>query len=158
MMKHKFSIALAAALLACTTASGQTVKQMFDEFGQAKHAETILVTPTLMKLANIFVDDNSGTTEALAKKISSVHMLNVANCRRSVRKRFAKQAATAGGEGYEPMLTVNSGDERVRILGKQDGDTFVDLVIFYDERTMLQLTGNFTKDDLERLAKQMPGK
>lgn len=157
MMKHKFSIALTAALLACTAASGQTVKQMFDEFGQARHAETILVTPTLMKLANIF-NENSEATEALTKKISSVHMLNVANCRRSVRKRFAKQAATAGGEGYEPLLTVDSDDECVRILGKQDGDAIGDLVIFYNDCTMLQLTGNFTKDDLERLAKQMPGK
>ncbi len=137
-----------------TNLSAKSVKQLIDEYKHEAKAESVYVSPFLMKVARMAADkDDMDEAGRLAlKKVKSVRVLSLEDCSKEVKARFSREVESLDDEEYQPLVVANSDGEQVKVMMLAKDDVIRELVIFAtdaDDCAIIQLTGKMTQDDIQ---------
>ena len=151
-------IATLALIIACQGTFAQNIDSLFDQFGKEYQAESISISPFMMTLGKLFM---SNDTPKVAKGIKSMRILDLEDCKTTVKERFAEQVNNLHLEGYEPMIQVNEDGEKVRIFALPDEESIKELLFVCtgnDDCTLIQMKGKIKKEDISQLVNEQTSK
>ena len=151
MKKYLVAIAL---MIACQTTFAQSTKDIFEEFGKEWNAESVSISPFLMTIGRLFMDND---TPDIAKSIRSMKVLDLEDCSSKVKTRFNEKVNNLQLEGYETMIQTIEDGEKVRILTRMENDAIRELLIVCtgnDDCALIQLNGKIKKEDIAELVNE----
>lgn len=150
----KIILVVITALFALTV-SADDVDQLLDKYKKYPKAEYLHVPKIMMKMGLAFSkDDMDKGTENIASKISSMSILDLEDCNRDVRDSFMKEINRLQQSGYEPLVKVNNGNQKVSILLRQGGNHIKEILIVNSETDgcqLIQFKGKIRQEDIEKL-------
>lgn len=155
MRKFLFTLSL---LLVCHIGYGQNIDSIFEEFGSEQNAEYVRISPFMKSLGMLFCKNVEGID--ILHKVKSLKVLDMDDCSTKVKERFNGRISKLNHRGYEELIRVNDGGEKVRILMKIKKDAIRELLIICsgnDDCTLVQINGKFTKDDIDGLVAMETG-
>lgn len=137
----------------------QSASSIISQFKEADGAEYQHVPKVLLNLAAksamASADDAGDRAQAkLMSKISSITVLDLDDCSKGVRQRFAKAVEKLDTNGYEELLKAKEDGETARILMKSKKDKITELLIIEvsnDEAEFVIIKGNIAKSDIDVL-------
>jgi len=147
-----------AMMIACQSTFAQSTQDLFDEFGKEYNAESVSISPFLMSLGRLFMDNDTPT---IAKRIKSIKILDLEDCTDNVKTRFGERANKLQLEGYEPMIQINEDGEKVRIFALPYKERIKELLLICtgdDDCTLIQMKGNIRKEDIAELVNEQTRK
>ena len=159
-MKFLHLIPALLAVCSLTACAGNTnPDEIFDSFRNEPQAECIQVPKILLKMGTTFAAvsaDDNGERQALsmASKLSSVRVLDLDDCSRDVKARFADETDRLEEKGYETLVRVNDDGEKVRICLRRENDYITELLIVNrsdDDASMVQLKGHILESEIGKL-------
>ena len=98
----KYVVAL-MLLAACQTSFAQSPESLYNNFKDEKGVESVHVSPLLMKLGRLFMDEEDKNNPVM-KGIDSVTVLNLEESPLEVKERFAKEVKKLDLNGYETWI------------------------------------------------------
>ena len=161
-MKYLHLIPALLAVCSLTACAGNTnPDEIFDSFRNEPQAECIQVPKLLLKLGTTFAAVDADDREErqalkLASKLSSVRVLDLDDCSRDVKARFADETDRLEEKGYETLVRVNDDGEKVRICLRRENDYITELLIVNrsdDDASMVQLKGKIKESEIGNLVK-----
>ena len=159
-MKYLHLIPALLAVCSLTACAGNTnPDEIFDSFRNEPQAECIQVPKILLKMGTTFAAvsaDDNGERQALsmASKLSSVRVLDLDDCSRDVKARFADETDRLEEKGYDTLVRVNDDGEKVRICLRRENDYITELLIVNrsdDDASMVQLKGHILESEIGKL-------
>ena len=156
MRKFLFTLLL---LLVCHIGYGQSIDSLFDEFECEQNVDYVKVSPFMMSLGKMFCKHEEGSE--IIRKVKSMKVMDLGDCSASVKKRFSSKVSKLNRKGYEELMRVNDGGEKVHILMKIRKDAIRELLVVCsgnDSCTLIQINGKFVKDDIDKLVSMETGK
>ena len=151
MKKYLVAIAL---MIACQNTFAQSTKDIFEEFGKEWNAESVTISPFLMTIGRLFMDND---TPDIVKSIRSMKVLDLEDCSSKVKTRFNEKVNSLQLEGYETMIQTIENGEKVRILTRMENDAIRELLIVCigdDDCSLIQLNGKIKKEDIAELVNE----
>lgn len=151
MKKYLVAIAL---MIACQNTFAQSTKDIFEEFGKEWNAESVTISPFLMTIGRLFMDND---TPDIVKSIRSMKVLDLEDCSYKVKTRFNEKVNSLQLEGYETMIQTIDNGENVRILSRMENDAIRELLIVCtgnDDCALIQLNGKIKKEDIAELVNE----
>ena len=151
MKKYLVAIAL---MIACQNTFAQSTKDIFEEFGKEWNAESVTISPFLMTIGRLFMDND---TPDIVKSIRSMKVLDLEDCSSKVKTRFNEKVNSLQLEGYETMIQTIDNGENVRILSRKENDAIRELLIVCtgnDDCALIQLNGKIKKEDIAELVNE----
>ena len=151
MKKYLVAIAL---MIACQNTFAQSTKDIFEEFGKEWNAESVTISPFLMTIGRLFMDND---TPNIVKSIRSMKVLDLEDCSNKVKTRFNEKVNSLQLEGYETMIQTIENGEKVRILTRMENDAIRELLIVCtgnDDCALIQLNGKIKKEDIAELVNE----
>ncbi len=143
---------LCVMVLACRLGSAQQVSDLFSKYAHVQNAESVSVSPLLIKFARLFAD---GDDARALKGINSLRVLDLDDCADEVKQRFASDASALEVKGYESLMEASKNDEKTRFLLKMQDDVVRELLIVcggVDDCALIQIKGKMTLEDVVTLA------
>ena len=159
-MKYLHLIPALLAVCSLTACAGNTnPDEIFDSFRNEPQAECVRVPKLLLKLGTTFAAVDADDREErqalkLASKLSSVRVLDLDDCSRDVKARFADETDRLEEKGYETLVRVNDEGEKVRICLRRENDYITELLIVNrsdDDASMVQLKGHILESEIGKL-------
>lgn len=159
-MKYLHLIPALLAVCSLTACAGNTnPDEIFDSFRNEPQAECVRVPKLLLKLGTTFAAVDADDREErqalkLASKLSSVRVLDLDDCSRDVKARFADETDRLEEKGYETLVRVNDDGEKVRICLRRENDYITELLIVNrsdDDASMVQLKGHILESEIGKL-------
>ena len=142
---------LALSVLMVAAASwARTADDIISELRDAKHAQYVNVGSGLMGLARIFTTATPNATNG----VSSVRVLDLSDCKKSVRKKFHKRVDDLYKEpAYQEML-ANDRDNDGSVIFTMGDDQYVrEIVIVREGRNdmIVVIRGNISVEDVRKV-------
>ncbi len=154
MMKRLlFSLALLSAV--CQASMAQSVSSIFRDFKNVESVDYISISPMMMKLGRMFIDD--GQDAEMAKKVKSVRIMDFEDSPASVKKQFRKKVARLDLSDYEVMVKVRENGETVRVLVRSKDDIVTEIVMICSGKetcTLVQIGCKIGREDLAGLVEE----
>lgn len=128
------------AVLALATSCSSTDRLM-RTYRHAEGAEYHHLNPGAFLLARMLAHDEDARP---LRSIHKIRSLQLEECPAEVRNRFIQQALHYTPRRFEPLVSVNDGDEHTRLLVRQRRGTIRQLLIISadsDECSMVQIKG-----------------
>jgi len=113
----------------------------------------------MMSLGKMFCKHEEGSE--IIRKVKSMKVMDLGDCSASVKKRFSSKVSKLNRKGYEELMRINDGGEKVHILMKIRKDAIRELLVVCsgnDSCTLIQINGKFVKDDIDKLVSMETGK
>ena len=135
-------------------AAAQTVESLINTFSTEKGVEKTHVGKAMMRLGAVFLKNKEANLSHIAKGINSILVLDLDDCSKDVKQRFASAVDSLNDNAYTSVMETNDGDDRVRILGKPDGNDLRDVVIISidnDDCALVRLEGKVKGKDVKKL-------
>ncbi len=128
---------------------GQNINELFVEFSTAEKAESVKLNKFAMAFIKPFTNNE-------LKGVSSMQVLDLSQCKQSIKEEFAEKSKKIKDQGYETLLQSKEDNEDVRILVKIKDDIIRELIILTsgDDCALVKISGKFSKSDIERLEKR----
>lgn len=149
-MKKRLLFATLLLTFVCQLAFGQSATSVFNDFREKKSAEFITIPRLMIGLAATKLSD--GNTKELLKDVKEVKILNMDDCSKSVRSKFAKKISELTSKGYDSFTGVKSGKSKdFSVMMRQDGDVVTEIVtLVHDDDTCVGVlvTGNIKVENI----------
>ena len=154
MKKVLFTLLLAMATFAANSTTPDEIFAMFKHMPNASYTHL----PKLLIKAGLAcgkgdVDDDA---KDIAKKVSSISVLELEDCSKKVKDDFAEAVSKLNTGKYETLVKSNDDDEKVNILLKTSKDTIKEMLIVDidgDEATLVQIKGKIKRSDIDKMVK-----
>jgi len=137
-------------LLACQGMAAQQAQTVFNEYKTHKKASYYVVPKTMLGIAGAGL--KRGTAKELLNQLEAARVLSLDDCRRGVRRRFAKQVSALAGKGYEEYGRLKQGDDNILVLIKQTDRYIGEMVVLVtdeDDCMGVLLTGQLNREDVQ---------
>ncbi len=137
----------------------QDVSSLIKNFKDERGAEYVSIPSFVMSIGKLFMDDEE-VEERIAKKVNALQVLDLEDCSKDVKERFAQAYRQLNTEGYETLMQVNEDGEKVHILAKGEKDIIHELVFLCvdDDCTLINMKCKIRKEDIARLVNEQTGK
>ena len=150
-MKKIMTAILLLAML--NIACAQSVDGLFCKFCREKGAEYVSSSPFSMKIANFCIDKDNEKM-LMIKRISSVKILNLSDCKKDVLKRFGQDVSKINLNGYEELMSMNDGGKKVSVRIKLKKNVIRELCVMTADETdgiLMHFKGEIKKKILTNL-------
>lgn len=140
----RFFIAI-AVVMAAIPSFAISPDKIIKKFRNTENADYVHVPKFLVKLGLA----SKGKDVPMAGHISGVTVLDLTGASAATRTQFGNDVDNI--DGYETLVAVTDGDEKVRILTKPKGDKFEDFVIVAIDSadcSMVKLSGKFSQEEI----------
>lgn len=155
MKKVLFILLLAMATFAANATTPDEIFTMFKHMPNASYTHL----PKLLIKAGLALgkdDDDDDDAKDIAKKVSSISVLELEDCSKKVKDDFAEAVSKLNTGKYETLVKSNDDDEKVNILLKTSKDTIKEMLIVDidgDEATLVQIKGKIKRSDIDKMVK-----
>ena len=155
MKKVLFTLLLAMATFAVNATTPDEIFAMFKHMPNASYTHL----PKLLIKAGLALgkdDDDDDDAKDIAKKVSSISVLELEDCSKKVKDDFAEAVSKLNTSKYETLVKSNDDDEKVNILLKTSKDTIKEMLIVDidgDEATLVQIKGKIKRSDIDKMVK-----
>lgn len=140
-------VVMMAVGMTAMTATAQSVDEIFTEFASESEATCVKVNPFMMWLSKAFM--GGGEDAKIARKVTSVRVLDVDDCGDAVKARFRNRMDGLAGGELEEIIRVNDDGEKVRVFARVEKDKIRKmLVLCSDDCTLVEINGKFDMNDL----------
>lgn len=147
----RFILLFIAAIMVASASWARTADDIISDLRDAKHAQYVNVGKGLMGLARMLGDNIPGTNSG----ITSVRMLDLSDCKDSVRDKFRKRVRDLYKDSsYEEMMTSEKDDNRSVLLMRGDGDYVDEVVLVQTSETsdlIVVVRGHISLDDVAKI-------
>lgn len=147
MKKILFTLLL---LVSCQMAFCQSASSVFNDFRDKKKVEFVTVPKLLLTVGAAKVKDSN--LAALMKEVDEVKVITLNDCRKSIKKKFAKQITALSGNGYSDYTGYKGGkDKDMTILVKQSGQNIQEIVGLVQNSSKcmgILVSGNINSEDV----------
>lgn len=149
-MKRIFVLALSMFMLA-SAVWARSADDIISDFRDAKHAQYVNVGQGLLGLANVFSQSIPGA----ASGVTSMRMLDLSDCKNSVRDDFRKKVADLyKDKSYEEMMTSEKDGYRSVVLSRGD-DKYIDEIVVVRSSEgsdiIVVVKGHISVDDVNKV-------
>lgn len=136
VMRKKLLLTMLLAVV-CQLIMAQSASSVFNDFRDKNDANYYSIPKLMLTVAASKLAD--GSSKDLLQQVKSVKILNLGECSKSVRNKFAKKIAKLSDNGYESFTGIKGGkDKDVSMLVKQDDESITELVaLIHDDDTCL---------------------
>lgn len=150
-MKHIFLL----VFLFCTSFCFAQNK-LFDKYADMDHVTSVSISKTMF---DMMPDVETGGLKMmnLKGKIESLQILTTENM--DLKKNIQKDFTKFMGTDYEELMRVKSDETKATFYVKKKGDQVSQLIMLADTDSsfsVIQLLGNFTIQDIQNIANDMP--
>ncbi len=149
MKKLLLSLMLA---LACQLSMAQTAKSVFDEYKSKNDAAYVSVPSALIQIGASKLKDERA--KEVVGQVKSARMLNLNDCKKSVRKKFVKAVEKLRKQGYDEATNMKNGDDNILVLTKGNDSTLEEVLVLIKKDpdvTAILFTGNISVDTISSL-------
>lgn len=147
MKKVLFSLLL---LLSCQLAFSQSASALFNDYKQERKATYVSVPRAMMSIAAGKLKD--GNVQTLLQQVQSARVLTLSDCRKGVRKKFAKKMTQLGKYGYEEFTRVSDDRDNVLVMVKRNGTFIGEIAILMNSKDScvgMLVTGHINPEDID---------
>lgn len=118
---------------------------IMDDFKKEKKADYVNLPRFLVKMGM-----KSAGQKELAKRISAIKMLDLEECSQTVKEDYAKRLSGLPSQGYEVLMRMKDGDDKVFFLIKEQQNWVVELLIGScgDSNNLVLFSGEFKLEEL----------
>lgn len=131
---------------------GQSAQAVFDDYKNEKKARFISVPRAQMSIAAQMIKENN--MKALLQEVKSLKVLTLDDCRKGIRKGFAKKIINLSKYGYEEFTRVKDDKDNMLVLVKR-GVRYIEEVVLLvsdgDDCTGIFVTGDINPEDIEAI-------
>ncbi len=149
MKKLLLSLMLA---LVCQLSMAQTAKSVFDEYKSKNNVAYVSVPSALIQIGAAKIKDERA--KEVVGQVKSARMLNLDDCKKSVRKKFVKAIEKLRKQGYDEATNMKNSSDNILILTKGNSSTLEEVVILINNNpdvTAILFTGNISVDAISSL-------
>lgn len=135
-----FALCLSVPLLYADDATA-----IMNDFKKEKKADYVSLPRFLVKMGM-----KSAGQKGLAKRISAIKMLDLEECSQTVKEDYAKRLSGLPSQGYEVLMRMKDGDDKVLFLIKEQQNWVVELLIGScgDSNNLVLFSGEFKLEEL----------
>jgi hypothetical protein len=154
-MKRIVLIIIAVAIPAFMMAQNSAVDNLFSKYKGKEGITTVQISPELFQVMNAMDIQEMDNSEIPFDKVSSVKILTIEDEAANEGVNFYDEIkADLKTDDFAEVLTVDDGDETVRMWMKADNATVTEflLIVGGGDNVLIYITGNFNMNDLEGLA------
>jgi hypothetical protein len=154
-MKRIVLIIIAVAIPAFMMAHNSAVDNLFSKYKGKEGITTVQISPELFQVMNAMDIQEMDNSEIPFDKVSSVKILTIEDEAANEGVNFYDEIkADLKTDDFAEVLTVDDGDETVRMWMKADNATVTEflLIVGGGDNVLIYITGNFNMNDLEGLA------
>ena len=118
---------------------------IMNDFKKEKKADYVSLPRFLVKMGM-----KSAGQKELAKRISAIKMLDLEECSQTVKEDYAKRLSALPSQGYEVLMRMKDGDDKVFFLIKEQQNWVVELLIGScgDSNNLVLFSGEFKLEEL----------
>lgn len=118
---------------------------IMNDFKKEKKADYVSLPRFLVKMGM-----KSAGQKELAKRISAIKMLDLEECSQTVKEDYAKRLSGLPSQGYEVLMRMKDGDDKVFFLIKEQQNWVVELLIGScgDSNNLVLFSGEFKLEEL----------
>ena len=118
---------------------------IMDDFKKEKKADYVNLPRFLVKMGM-----KSAGQKELAKRISAIKMLDLEECSQTVKEDYAQRLSGLPSQGYEVLMRMKDGDDKVFFLIKEQQNWVVELLIGScgDSNNLVLFSGEFKLEEL----------
>jgi len=154
-MKRIYLIILTVALPAFLGAQNSAVDKLFNKYKGKDGITTVQISPELFQVVKAMEIEDIENHEIPFDKIGSVKILTIEDEDKWQNVNFYDEIANdLDVSNFAEVLTVNDGDESVRMWMKADKSKVSEflLIVGGDDNVLIYITGDFNLKDLQGLA------
>lgn len=118
---------------------------IMNDFKKEKKADYVSLPRFLVKMGM-----KSAGQKELAKRISAIKMLDLEECSQTVKEDYAKRLSGLPSQGYEVLMRMKDGEDKVFFLIKEQQNWVVELLIGScgDSNNLVLFSGEFQLEEL----------
>lgn len=146
----KKMMTMLALVFVCQLGFSQSVESLISDFKAAKDA-TVMSFPKAMMQAAL-AETKDSDEAAIIKKVEQLTIVVTNECSKEVNEGLSAKVKALNDNTYEIISKVDKDDEYCLVLGKKDGETIKEVIVFTGEDGALVLTqvqGNFEPADIK---------
>jgi hypothetical protein len=155
IMKRIILILIAVALPAFLLAQNSAVDKIFEKYKGQEGVTTVNISPELFQILDGMDVEEIDNSEIPFDKVGSLQVLTIEDPELNKGVNFYDEIKNdLKTDDYAEVMTVDDGDETVRMWIKTDGNNVAEflLIVGGDENVLVYITGSFNMNDLEDLA------
>lgn len=148
-MKKIFTLIVTAAI--CLTGTAKTADEVINELEKDNGAMVIRFNQKTLETQMGKTGDND--LKQILKDIDNGCVVVMEGADKAKTDAFNSKTAELD-EAYEPIMTAFDGDDRVKVLGRTEGDTVKEVVVSVsdgDDCVMVYFAGSIPKDKIGQL-------
>lgn len=135
----------------CLTGTAKTADEVIKEIEKATGAQVIRFNKEVLAMQMEKTDNTD--LEGMLKDIDNGCVLIIENADKAKTDVFNNTVAGLDS-AYEPVVTVFDGDDRVKVLGRSEGETIKEVIVAVADKedcVMVYFNGNIPKDKIGQL-------
>ena len=93
-----------------------------------------------------------GNVQTLLQQVQSARVLTLSDCRKGVRKKFAKKMTQLGKYGYEEFTRVSDDRDNVLVMVKRNGTFIGEIAMLMNSKDScvgMLVTGHINPEDID---------
>lgn len=151
----KFILTIAIIVVATVTMNAQnSYERIYNRFSSAQGAENVKVSPLLMGISRMIIDEEEEDAQIL-KGIKSILVMDLSDCSEEVRKEFCEAASDIDITDMELLLEMSDNSDLLKIFVKRSGETISQFLMIntgIDDPCMVSMACKVNMKDVAKLA------
>ncbi len=154
----RLTIAVVYLFVALVAVNAQTLKSLFDKYGENPQFQYVAMGPGMLNMASGLIDGNTINQEML-EKITEIKVLASFNADSVSREKLSADVDKVLKKGkFDNVLEAHEGKEEVKIYFQNNKGKDANLLFINQGQygvNLIWMTGTFTQEDLaEMVSKQ----
>jgi len=138
-----------------TFAQDNAFKSLFDKYENEDDVTIVSISKAMLKMIPGNLNTGNVDIQNIVPKIES--MLLISSKSNIKEKMHSEFKSLTDKNNYEELMRVKDGKSNVTFNAKKQGDTIKELIMLIsgnDNFVAIQILGNFTIDDIQKIAKE----
>ncbi|MDL2221517.1 DUF4252 domain-containing protein [Parabacteroides sp. OttesenSCG-928-N08] len=152
-MKIRYILIICA--LICTRVGMAQNNQLFDKYAEMDHVTSVYISKAMFQMMPV-IEQVGVNLMNMKGKIESLQLVTTE--RQDLVPQMRKEFSGLIHTGHEELMRVRDGKTRVTFYSNMKGEQIKDLIMLADADstyTVIQLTGNFTLQDIQEITQEM---
>lgn len=148
-------IVMLALFLSLNATAGEGFDKLYSKYSASEDVTSINLSESMISIASRFIGENDQDAKDLLASVKGLKVL-ISETPNSQLSSEAFSIARSGG--YEELIRVNDGDDKVRIMVQEKGDLIQDVLVLVesdDEFVFINLTGNIDPNQVGKVLKTL---
>ncbi|MDR0743445.1 MAG: DUF4252 domain-containing protein [Tannerella sp.] len=138
-------------------AQSSTINKLFDKYENEDDITVISISKAMFKMIPENINTGDVNIKNIIHKIESMRIItsNNANLKEKMSSEF--KSSVNGNKDYEELMRVKDGKSNITFNARKKGDIINELIMLIngeDSFVAIQITGNFTLNDIQEIVKE----